>query len=81
MWLNFDIAPSQIACISAPTLVMAGDQDMFPVSHTVEIWTSIPGAQLCIAPNASHFWLQEQPDLANQIILRFLFSHQPQVAG
>ena len=76
MWLNFEITPSQLAGISAPTLVMAGDRDMIPVSHTVEIWASIPGAQLCIAPDASHFWLEEKPDLANEIILDFLLKSQ-----
>lgn len=80
MWLNFDIAHSQLARISAPTLVMAGDHDMIPVSHTVEIWTSIPGAQLCIAPDASHFWLEEEPELANRVILGFLLSQHPQAA-
>jgi pimeloyl-ACP methyl ester carboxylesterase len=51
---------------------MAGDQDMIPVAHTVEIWAAIPGAQLCIMPGASHFWMQEIPDLANRIVLDFL---------
>lgn len=72
MWLDFDVAHADLARVQAHTLVMAGDHDMIPVSHTVEIWQSIPGAQLCIAPGASHFWLQEKPDLANRIILSFL---------
>lgn len=77
MWLDFDIAPSQLARISAPTLVMGGDHDIIPVSHTVEIWAAIPGATLCIAPGASHFWLEEKPHLANEIILDFLLSSHP----
>ena len=77
MWLNFEIEPSQLARISAPTLVMGGDHDMIPVSHTVEIWASIPGARLCIAPDSSHFWLEEKPDLANEIILGFLLAPHP----
>jgi len=72
MWLNFEITPSQLARITVPTLVMGGDHDMIPVPHTVEIWASIPGATLCIAPDASHFWLEEKPELANEIILSFL---------
>lgn len=77
MWLDLEIEPAQLARISAPTLVMGGDHDMIPVSHTVEIWASIPGATLCIAPDASHFWLEEKPDLANQIILGFLLAPHP----
>lgn len=74
MWLDFEIAPADLARISAPTLVMGGDQDIIPVSHTVEIRAGIPGAKLCIAPDASHFWLSEKSKLANEIILAFLLS-------
>ena len=74
MWVDYAIPTSSLASISAPTLVMAGDRDMIPVAHTVKIWSAIPGAQLCIAPGADHFWLQEKPDLANQIVLDFLLA-------
>ena len=66
------ITPAQLARISAPTLIMAGDDDMIPVSHAVETWASIPHAKLCVVPDAGHFWLKEKPELANQIILDFL---------
>ena len=72
MWLNYEIPRSALASITAPTLVMAGDQDLIPVAHTVEIWSAIPRAQLCIVPGAGHFWLQEMPDLANRIVVNFL---------
>jgi pimeloyl-ACP methyl ester carboxylesterase len=72
MWLDCEVAPSQLARISAPTLVMVGDDDMIPVSHAVEMWASIPDAKLCVVPDAGHFWLQEKPELANRIILDFL---------
>ncbi|MBI1816218.1 MAG: alpha/beta fold hydrolase [Deltaproteobacteria bacterium] len=72
MWLDYEIPVASLAAIAVPTLVMAGDQDLIPVTHTVEIWSAIPGAQLCIAPGASHFWLQEMSALANGLILDFL---------
>jgi len=72
MWLGVDIPISGLASIKAPTLVMAGDRDMIPILHTVELWSAIPGALLCIAPGADHFWLLEMPALANRIILDFL---------
>jgi pimeloyl-ACP methyl ester carboxylesterase len=68
MWLDFDIARSDLARISAPTLVMGVDHDLIPVWHTVEIWNSIPGTTLCIAPGATHFWASysiEVPILAD----------------
>lgn len=74
MWLDFEIAPSDLARISAPTLVMGGDADIIPVLHTVEIWTGVPGAKLCIAPDAGHFWLAEKSELANKVILAFLLT-------
>jgi pimeloyl-ACP methyl ester carboxylesterase len=72
MRVDCEIAPSQLARISAPTLVMVGDDDMIPVSHAVEMWASVPDAKLCVVPDAGHFWLQEKPELANRIILDFL---------
>lgn len=72
MWLNFDVPRAELARITAPTLILAGDHDMIPVPHTVEIWSAIPNAKLCIAPDSTHFWLEERPELANGIILTFL---------
>lgn len=72
MWLDYEIPMSNLSSISTPTLVMAGDRDMITVAHTVKMWSAIPGAQLCIAPGADHFWLQERPDVANPIVLDFL---------
>jgi len=72
MWLNFEITDAELARISAPTLVMAGDQDIIPVPYTVSLWQKIPRAYLCIAPDASHFWVSEKPQLANRILLSFL---------
>jgi pimeloyl-ACP methyl ester carboxylesterase len=72
MWLDCEVAPPQLARIVAPTLVRAGDNDMIPVSHAVELWASIRNAKLCVIPDAGHFWMQERPELANRIILDFL---------
>lgn len=82
MWLDIDISIAQLQTIGARTLVMGGDHDMIPVAHTVEIWAAIPKAQLCIAPNAGHFWLEEKADLANRIILDFLLTDSaPHIAS
>lgn len=72
MWLDFEITPDQLGQITAPTMVMAGDRDIIPVEHTVEIWGRIPNADLCIVPRADHFWMQDVPDLANKVLHRFL---------
>jgi pimeloyl-ACP methyl ester carboxylesterase len=55
---------------------MAGDRDMIPVAHTVEIWSAIPDAELCIVPGSDHFWLLENPALAIRTLLAFLLGQR-----
>jgi pimeloyl-ACP methyl ester carboxylesterase len=70
------IPPSQLAAIAAPTLVLAGDDDIMSLEHTAELYRSIPTAELAIVPGTSHFLAMEKPDLVNRLILDFL-QHEP----
>jgi len=73
LWLNEpNITKEELGKISAPTLVMAGDREAIPIEHTLEMFRSIKGAQLCIIPVATHFLLSEKPDMVNSAILDFL---------
>jgi len=73
LWLNEpNIAKEELAKISAPTMVMAADRDAIPIEHTLELFRSIKGAQLCIIPGTTHFLLSEKPDMVNNAILKFL---------
>jgi pimeloyl-ACP methyl ester carboxylesterase len=73
LWLNEpSIATNELVKISAPTMVMAGDRESIPVEHTLELFRSIKGAQLCIIPGATHFLLSEKPNIVNRAILDFL---------
>jgi len=77
MWLNEpDIQKEELAKISAPTLVMAGDREAIPTEHTLELFRSIKGAQLCIVPGSTHFLLSENPTAANRAILEFLLTEE-----
>jgi pimeloyl-ACP methyl ester carboxylesterase len=49
-----NIPLSDLHKISALTLVMGGDHDVIPVTHTVQIWQNIPRAWLWIFPNSGH---------------------------
>ena len=40
--------------VEAPTLLIIGDRDIVTPEHAVEMFRTIPGAQLCVVPNASH---------------------------
>jgi pimeloyl-ACP methyl ester carboxylesterase len=73
LWLDEpNISTEELAKISAPTIVMAADRDAIPIEHTLELFRSIKGAQLCIIPGTTHFLLSEKPDMVNRAILDFL---------
>lgn len=62
----------ELTAITAPTLVMAGERDMIKPEHTKLIAKSIPGAELCFIPRASHFIFDEEPELTNKKIIDFI---------
>jgi pimeloyl-ACP methyl ester carboxylesterase len=77
MWLDEpDIPKEKLAMIGAPALVMAGDRDEIPPEHTVELFRSIKGAQLCIVPGTTHFLLSQKPVATNDAILGFLLAEE-----
>jgi len=66
-------AYSRLAQISAPTLVIHGENDrLVPPENARLIAGRIPGAKLVIIPGASHIFTTDQPDLAHAAILDFL---------
>ncbi len=67
-----NISQEELAKIVAPTLVMAGDRDAIVAEHTLQIFNSIKGAQLCIVPGTTHFLLSEKPGTVNGTIVEFL---------
>lgn len=75
MWkVEPQIDPTDLARISTPTMVLAGDRDSIPVSHSVEIAHAIPGALLCVVPGAGHMVIREKPEQVNQAVAEFLES-------
>ena len=49
--------------ITAPTLVVAGDQDgLVPLAHAETYAGEIPGADLAVVPDAAHWLSFEHPD-------------------
>ncbi len=76
MWLNEpDIRREELAKIGAPALVMVADRDAVTPEHTLELFRSIKGAQLCIIPGTTHFLLSEKPNATNRAILEFLLAN------
>jgi len=44
----------QLRGIKAPTLIIVGDRDIVTAEHAVEMFRTIPDAQLCVVPHAGH---------------------------
>ena len=66
------IALDDLARISAPTLVLVGDDDMVMLEHTAGLFRTIPGSELAVIPGTSHAAMMEKPELVNRLILDFL---------
>jgi pimeloyl-ACP methyl ester carboxylesterase len=66
------ITPDLLGKIAAPTLVVAADDDMITLDHTVELFHAIAGAQLAIVPGASHLMPFEKPELLLDLVTTFL---------
>ena len=63
---------ADLARITAPTLVMAGDDDVVSVEHEEAMRAAVQDGQLAIVPGASHGLPLEKPDLVARLILDFL---------
>jgi len=78
LWLEEpNIQPDELARITVPVLVMAGDRDAVTTEHTLQLFNSIKNPELCIIPGTTHFLLSEKPDAANRAILEFLLANKP----
>lgn len=73
--LGFDIL-EDLPKVKAPTLVAAGDKDLFvPVSVSEKMCAAIPGAQLYMAKDGGHVQHWEQLEKYNEVTLNFLLEH------
>jgi pimeloyl-ACP methyl ester carboxylesterase len=48
------ITSEELQSIEASTLLIIGDRDIVTPEHAVAMFRTIPGAQLCVVPNAAH---------------------------
>jgi pimeloyl-ACP methyl ester carboxylesterase len=66
------ISPDELARISAPTLVLVGDDDLMTLEHTIALYRAIPDSELAVVPGTSHALPMEKPEQVNRLILDFL---------
>lgn len=58
--------------ISAPALVLVGDDDLLTLAHTASLYESLPMGQLAVVPGTSHAVVLEKPELVGGLIRDFL---------
>lgn len=64
---------TELAQITAPTLVLAGEHDaLVPLADTRELASSIPGSRFFAFPEAGHLFNWEQPQLFHTQVIAFL---------
>jgi pimeloyl-ACP methyl ester carboxylesterase len=66
------LTAEQLAGVAARTLVMSGDDDAVALEHTIEMYRSLPQAELAVVPGTSHVLIMEKPALVTQLALDFL---------
>ena len=67
-----EFSAEDLKAITAPVLVIAGDDDVIDHHHTVEMFESIANARLAIVPGASHRVNKEKPEFLQALIRDFL---------
>ena len=73
LWLTpVVLERSDLERIAAPVLLVSGDHDAIRLEHTLEIFQSLPNAQLCILPGTGHDTFQSAANELNPMMLRFL---------
>jgi pimeloyl-ACP methyl ester carboxylesterase len=72
-----DISTTELAGVSVPTLVVAADDDIVRLEHTLELYRAIPDSELAVTPGTSHALIFEKPGLVNDLVLDFLATDTP----
>jgi pimeloyl-ACP methyl ester carboxylesterase len=75
------LTPGDLATITVPVLVMAGDDDVATLAHTCSMYEAIPESQLAIVPGTSHQLLKERTKESVRIIEHFLGAALPPVTS
>lgn len=66
------LAPTELSAVACPTLVMAADDDIVTLEHTLALYRGLRDAQLAIIPGTSHLLLHEKPQLCARLVTDFL---------
>jgi pimeloyl-ACP methyl ester carboxylesterase len=67
---------SDLAHVSAPTLVLCGETGSMTMAHLGEVFAALPDAQIAVVPGTSHAVAWEKPHVVNLLISDFLADEQ-----
>ncbi|MEW2448401.1 alpha/beta hydrolase [Streptomyces parvulus] len=67
----------ELGRVTAPVLVVSGDDDLMTLEHTTALYRALPDARLAVLPGASHLVPLEKPALLNGLILDHLAEQGP----
>jgi pimeloyl-ACP methyl ester carboxylesterase len=65
-------SPEELGSISAPVMLVFGDNDFFRLEHAVEMRALIPGAQLAVLPGTTHMGVLRRTNVIYPLVEEFL---------
>ena len=74
-----DLTVDDLATITAPVLVLVGDDEPIPLAHTCALYEALTNGQLAVVPGTSHLVPLEKAELVNRLIADFLAEDGPPV--
>jgi pimeloyl-ACP methyl ester carboxylesterase len=66
-----NMTTADLALITCPVLVLAGDDEVFDNQHTLELYEALADGRLAIIPGASHYVVKERTELMLTMIKDF----------
>ncbi|WP_223874708.1 alpha/beta fold hydrolase [Salinispora oceanensis] len=66
------VSLDELSRVTAPTLVLVGDNDSVSVAHAAAVRDALADGQLGVVPGTSHEMPMEKPEVVNRLILEFL---------
>ncbi|WP_229053333.1 alpha/beta fold hydrolase [Aeromicrobium sp. Leaf350] len=66
------LTTDDLAAVRSRTLVLAGDDDVVAPEHSLDLYRSVPDAELAIVPGTSHVHIMDKPELVADLVLAFL---------
>jgi pimeloyl-ACP methyl ester carboxylesterase len=76
LWLTSptesELSLALLSKVEQPVLVISGDRDAITLEHTLQIYQTLPNAELCVLPGTDHSTFAGRPEWLNPIISEFL---------